>query len=130
VRARSGRILIVDDNHDAADSIAEMLRLEGWEPCVEYDGISALRCLEGQGFDAALLDIGMPHMDGNELAQRIRSLGHTQLFLVALTGWGQSRDRSLSHAAGFDHHLVKPVGMDALIGVLDHALARSQPRTS
>jgi CheY-like chemotaxis protein/two-component sensor histidine kinase len=118
----SGRILVVDDNHDAADSIVELLRMQGWDVTVAYDGPSALKEFEGRRFDLALLDLGMPGMDGYELARRIRALGHGQPVLVALTGWGQARDRSLSQAAGFDHHLVKPVEIEALMQILQERM--------
>ncbi|HKY93483.1 MAG TPA: ATP-binding protein [Nevskiaceae bacterium] len=120
--AASGRILVVDDNHDAADSIVELLRMQGWDVAVAYDGAAALKAFERRRFDLALLDLGMPGMDGYQLARRIRELGHMQIVLVALTGWGQTRDRTLSQEAGFDHHLVKPVGLEALMQVLQSRL--------
>ncbi len=112
--ARRGRILIVDDNRDAADSLAELLRWDGWEVEVAYDGSTALRQIDQQPPDLTLLDLGMPEMDGFEVARRLRQSGHEKLILIALTGWGQSRDRQLSQAAGFDHHLVKPVDPQTL----------------
>jgi CheY-like chemotaxis protein len=123
--ARRGRVLVVDDNRDAADSICEVLRVEGWECVVAYDGPSALAWIEDTPVDLALLDLGMPEMDGYQLARRIRQCGHDRLVLVALTGWGQARDRALSQEAGFDHHLVKPVDPESLSRILGERLAWS-----
>jgi PAS domain S-box-containing protein len=119
---RRGRVLVVDDNRDAADSICEVLRMDGWECVVAYDGRSALAWIEDTTVDLALLDLGMPEMDGYQLARRIRQSGHDRVVLVALTGWGQAQDRALSQQAGFDRHLVKPVDPDTLSRVLGEAL--------
>jgi PAS domain S-box-containing protein len=110
VTTPSRRILIVDDNPDAADTLALLLRLGGQEVEVAYDGPTGLA--RAREFQPAviLLDIGMPGMDGYEVARRLRrepALGAT--VLVALTGWGQEEDRRRGREAGFDHHLVKPV---------------------
>jgi PAS domain S-box-containing protein len=117
------RILVVDDNRDGADSLALLLELDGHEVRAVYDGASALQELERQEPDVVLLDIAMPDMDGHEVARRIRArAGGARLILVALSGWGQSQDRSRSTAAGFDHHLVKPVAfgsVEALLATLD-----------
>jgi signal transduction histidine kinase len=102
------RVLIVDDNRDAADSLAELLHVHGAEVRTAYDGESALQLHDR--FDAAVLDIGLPGMDGCELARRLRQApGGAGLRLIALTGWGQEADRRRVAAAGFDHHLLKPV---------------------
>ncbi len=109
------RVLVVDDNVDAADSLAVLLRLQGQEVRVAYDGPTALARAEAEPPAIAFLDLGMPKMDGYELARAFRS--HPALkgvVLVALTGWGQPEDRRRSKEAGFDHHLVKPVEADAL----------------
>jgi two-component system CheB/CheR fusion protein len=104
------RVLVVDDNRDAADSLAMLLRISGAEVQVAHDGPGALRLLVAHQPDVALLDIGMPGMNGYELATQIRSREEgRRTALVALTGWGQEDDRRRSQAAGFDHHLVKPV---------------------
>jgi PAS domain S-box-containing protein len=109
------RILIVDDNVDAAESLALLLQLEGHEVQVAHEGKAALALVEKHLPDLAFLDIGMPGMDGYELAQRIRRQPQFQkMFLVALTGWGQEEDRRRTREAGFDHHLVKPVEPEAL----------------
>ena len=107
---RSGkRLLVVDDNKDAADSLAMLLRLQGHEVRVAYSGMAALEMTKTYTPDVVFLDIGMPGMDGYEAARRIREqpgLGKT--VLAALTGWGQQEDRRRTAEAGFDHHLVKP----------------------
>lgn len=116
--AHAALILVVDDNKDAADTLAEFMHELGHPVLVAYSGQAALQLLADQRPALAILDIGMPGMDGCELAQRIRrEPAHTDMTLVALTGWGQSRDRERTAAAGFDHHLVKPLDVDALIAI-------------
>ena len=109
------RILVVDDNCDAADSLAMLLRLAGQDVRVAYDGPAALSQRDEFRPELMFLDIGMPGMDGYEVAQRLRQQpGLESLVLVAMTGWGQEEDRRRSREAGFDHHLVKPVEPDLL----------------
>jgi signal transduction histidine kinase len=109
------RILVADDNADALESLAALLTLNGHEVYRAQDGQIALQAAERYLPDVALLDIGMPHLDGYEVARRIRSHPWGQgMLLVALTGWGQEADRVRSHAAGFDSHLTKPVDHDRL----------------
>jgi CheY-like chemotaxis protein len=103
-------ILIADDNADAADSLAELLRLEGYDVHVACDGAEALATFSRVAPDAALLDVGMPHMSGLEVVRAIRQQPTGQrATLIALTGWGQEQDRRLALEAGFDHHLIKPM---------------------
>ena len=103
------RVLVVDDNRDAADSLAQLLELMGAEVRVAYSGKGALEALASDRAALVFLDIGMPEMDGYEVARRIRADGDARdTRLVALTGWGQEKDRRVSRAAGFDHHLTKP----------------------
>ncbi|MBI1918938.1 MAG: response regulator [Planctomycetes bacterium] len=103
------RVLIVDDNVDAANSLALMLRLQGHEVLVVHEGPAALEAATEFGPDVGVLDLGMPGMDGYELARRLRRLpGLESVLLIALTGWGQEEFRRRSKEAGFDHHLVKP----------------------
>ena len=114
------RILIADDNRDAADSLAFMLRVVGHDVRTAYDGEQALQIAEAFRPALALLDIGMPRMNGYDTARRIRSQAYgREMVLVALTGWGQPEDKQRSQLAGFDHHLVKPVDPS----VLDRLLA-------
>ncbi len=112
----TARLLLVDDNRDAADTTAELLRLMGAEVAVAYDGASALDTVRDWRPDAILLDIGMPEMDGHEVARRLREMSPTigRPRLIALTGWGQEQDRERTREAGFDDHMVKPVDIDAL----------------
>jgi PAS domain S-box-containing protein len=104
------RVLIADDNRDAAESLAMLLRMDGHEVTVAYDGPQALALLAQAQPEVALLDIGMPGLNGYEVAQRIRQspLGR-HVKLIAVTGWGQDRDKAQAHQAGFDHHFTKPV---------------------
>lgn len=116
---RSQRILLVDDNRDAADSTAQVLREVGHEVRVAYDGPTALDLSKEQAPSLALLDIGLPVMDGYELARRLREQQPSAaLKLIALTGYGQKADRERSQQAGFDAHLVKPVGMEELLALV------------
>ena len=113
------RILVVDDHHDAGDSLATLLRLLGHEVRVAYDGPAALEVARTFEPQVGLLDIGMPGMDGNELARRLRhDLGLQEPLLIALTGFGRDQDRQQSSAAGFNAHLVKPVDVAALNALL------------
>jgi PAS domain S-box-containing protein len=113
------RLLVVDDNHDAADSLAMMLRLQGHEVRVAHSGPAALEAVEDYAPDVVFLDIGMPGMDGHEVARRMRRQpGLEKVVLAALTGWGQQEDRRRTTEAGFDHHLVKPPEPKAVESVL------------
>lgn len=104
------RVLIADDNHDAAESLAALLRMEGHEVTVVHDGEEALSAFESVQPEVALLDIGMPKLNGYEVARNVRrgSLGRA-VMLVAITGWGQDNDKAEALAAGFNHHFTKPI---------------------
>lgn len=109
VRGRVGD-LVVDDNRDAAESLAIWLRLQGHDVRVAYDGMAALDVAADFRPHLVLLDLGMAGMDGFEVARRLRERpGADGLRLAALTGWGQQDDHRRTREAGFDHHLVKPV---------------------
>jgi CheY-like chemotaxis protein len=113
------RLLVVDDNQDAADSLAMLLRLQGHEVRVAYSGMAALEMTKTYSPDVVFLDIGMPGMDGYEVARRLRQTpGLGNVMLAALTGWGQQEDRRRTGEAGFDHHLVKPPEPAAVEGIL------------
>ncbi|MCA1829221.1 MAG: response regulator, partial [Myxococcales bacterium] len=115
----SRRILVVDDNHDAADLLAEVMHDWGHEVRVARDGPSALSEMEAFAPDVVLLDIGLPGMDGYEVARRIRAAHPAErVRLLALTGYGADSDRERARSAGFDRHLVKPVELAELQRVL------------
>ena len=120
------RVLIVDDNADAAELLAELLAAAGHETRVAHDGPAALRIAEELRPDVSLLDIGLPVMDGYELARRLRELPQLRaMYLVAVTGYGQESDRARAKASGFDAHLVKPVQVDEMLELLEaHERAR------
>ncbi|MDQ3365279.1 MAG: ATP-binding protein [Myxococcota bacterium] len=111
------RILIVDDNEDAADLLSEVLSTMGSTTRVAHDGATALTIAAEFEPELALLDLGLPSMDGYELAQRLRAQ-QDGMHLVAVTGYGQESDRRRTRAAGFDEHLVKPVNMEKLFSVI------------
>jgi signal transduction histidine kinase len=118
------RVLIVDDNVDAADLLAESLRLVGYDTRTAYDGRAALKAAESLAPDVVLLDLGLPLMDGYEVAQRLGKLpGTAGARLVAVTGYGQSSDRERSRQAGFHEHLVKPVQLDQVRSILERLLS-------
>jgi two-component system OmpR family response regulator len=109
----------VDDNVDAADTLAIVLRLEGHDVRSVYSGQDAIELVTSFAADVVLLDIGLPEMDGYETARRIRQLpGAASPRLVALTGYGELEDRQRALTSGFDHHLIKPVDPEALAGAL------------
>lgn len=113
------RLLVVDDNEDAARMLAMLLEALGHQVRVEHDPVRALEQAAREKPDACLLDIGLPGMDGNELASRLRMSPETAtVCLIAITGYGQAHDRSTALAAGFNHHLVKPVNMPKLMALL------------
>ena len=121
--AGSGRVLVVDDNADAADTLAELLQLLGYETTTAGDADAALRKIDEFRPNLALFDIGLPGTDGYELARQVRARpdGDT-IRLVALTGYGQESDRARAMEAKFDEHLVKPVAIDDLTSVISRLL--------
>jgi CheY-like chemotaxis protein len=129
------RILIVDDNVDAAELLQDVLVAFGHDVTIAHDGPTALKLVAELPADAtielALLDIGLPVMDGYELAQQLRRLpGLGELKLIAVTGYGQDADRRRAGAAGFNRHLVKPVRVEELQHVIDQVFVvttRSPP---
>jgi signal transduction histidine kinase/ActR/RegA family two-component response regulator len=122
------RVMVVDDNVDAAQMLAALLEVQGHAVCIEYDGKGALAHARRECPDVLLLDIGLPDMDGYELARRLRSQPESAgATLVALTGYGQSQDRKEAEQAGFDHYLVKPADLDQVNAVLAEA-ARARGR--
>jgi PAS domain S-box-containing protein len=127
------RVLIADDNVDSANTLAEILRLQGHEVFTANDGVEAVEQTHAQNPDAILLDLGMPRLDGIEAARRIRAMPRgREPFIVALTGWGQTSDRERTQAAGFDCHLVKPADPAEVIHLIERgredAARRPAPR--
>lgn len=124
--ARARRVLLVEDDADAAEALAMLLEVLGHAVRVVGDGAGALELAAGGGVDVMLVDLGLPGLDGCEVARRIRALpGGPAITLVALTGYGRDEDRERTRDAGFDHHLVKPVDLEALQALV--ARDRSEP---
>ncbi len=114
------RILVVDDNTDAATMLGMLLEAAGHEVYIEHESLLALARAQVEAPQVCLLDIGLPEIDGNELAQRLRASPQTAgSLLIAVTGYGHDNDRGQSLAAGFDHHLVKPVDTHVLWAILE-----------
>jgi signal transduction histidine kinase/DNA-binding response OmpR family regulator len=127
--ARPLRVLLVEDNKDSAESLATVLRLQGHEVSLVHDGPAALEAAAAFRPEVVLLDIGLPGMDGYQVAQRLRGeLGFAEATLIALTGYGQEEDRRRSLEAGFDQHIVKPVDHELLEQILRDKAAVPQPR--
>jgi PAS domain S-box-containing protein len=125
-RSSRRRVLIADDNRDAADALAMLLGIAGNDVRVTYDGGSALALARQFRPDFAVLDIGLPDLDGHEVARELRTCDWAAgLVLVAVTGWGQDEDRRRAMEAGFDHHLTKPVDVDQLDALLRAGAAPS-----
>ncbi len=119
------RVLVVDDNVDAAQLLAMFLDGAGYQVAVEHDPARALAVAAQERFDAFLLDIGLPGMDGNELARRLRRLPQARgALLIAITGYGSPQDRDAALNAGFDHHFVKPAPLEKLLAIF----AKTAPR--
>ncbi|WP_084267869.1 hybrid sensor histidine kinase/response regulator [Azohydromonas lata] len=122
------RVLVADDNSDVAQSMGTLLQLLGHEVHVVYGGEQAVEAVQQMSPEIVLLDLGMPRMDGIAAAQRIRALpSASSVTLVAVTGWGQEGDRCATRAAGFDHHLVKPIRLEALRQIMDGLSGGTRP---
>lgn len=118
------RILVADDNVDAAESLVKLFQIIGHETYVVHDGVTALNAAREYSPDIAFLDIGMPGLNGNEVASAIKKDPPTnRIILVALTGWGAEHDRATSKRAGFDHHMTKPMNFEAVKTLLAGVLA-------
>ncbi len=118
-------VLLVDDNRDAAELLGMALAARGHQIAVEHDGLAGVSRAEKDRPQVAILDIGLPGIDGNEMARRIRANDKLEgIVLIALTGYGQAEDRARAKAAGFDHFLVKPVELESLAALVAAAAAR------
>jgi DNA-binding response OmpR family regulator len=115
----SRRVLVVDDNEDAADSLAMLLMVRGDEVRIAYDGEQAVAAQLDFNPEVVLLDIGLPKLSGYDVARAIRSVRGRDVLIIAITGWGQEDDRQRARDAGFDHHFTKPVDFEVLLGILD-----------
>jgi CheY-like chemotaxis protein len=125
---KAHRILIVDDNDDAATSLSVMLSILGYETRMEADGLAGLEAAEDFLPQAILLDIGIPRLNGYDVARRIREQPWgREIVLIAVTGWGQAEDIQRTIEAGFDHHLVKPVDPAVLTKLLSSLTTESDP---
>jgi DNA-binding response OmpR family regulator len=125
IRARPGggvRVLVVDDNRDAADSLTMLLALRGYEASVCHDGSSALDTALELAPDVIILDLGLPGIDGFEVCRRLREAGLLKTCIIAVTGFGQDEDRRRSREVGFDAHMVKPVDSDELVKRIHESL--------
>jgi CheY-like chemotaxis protein len=116
-------VMLVEDNEDAREMLALLLEGRGFEVATAADGASGVERIQAGDFDAAVVDIGLPGLDGYEVARRVRDAEAEdddggRILLIALSGYGRSEDRERSAEAGFDHHLVKPVDPDELCGLL------------
>jgi PAS domain S-box-containing protein len=125
---KAATILIADDNRDAADSLAELLRLHGHQVHVAYDGEEAMQAFSRIGPDAALLDLDMPRVSGIELARAFRQRpAGLAAVLIAITGHGQERDREMALGAGFDHHVTKPISPERILSLIESGLVARTP---
>jgi CheY-like chemotaxis protein len=116
---RTWRVLVVDDNADAADSLGLLLEVAGHEVRIEYGGEAGLQAADEFRPEVVFCDIGMPTLNGHEVAARLRrDARFARVPLVALTGWGTEEDKRRARDAGFDYHLTKPAGVDSLASVL------------
>jgi len=119
---RPTRVLVVEDNLDAAVTLVDLLTLWGYEVSAVHDGLAAVEVAPQYRPDVVLLDIGLPGIDGYEVARRLRRRSELDgLLVVAVTGYGQESDRQRAREAGFDHHLVKPVDLETLRRLLGGA---------
>ena len=125
VQTPNKRVLIVDDNSQAADIASELLALYGYQTAVAYSGAQGLRTAQEFGPDVILLDLGMPGMNGFEVAAAVRARPDFQnIALVAFSAWGDADTRRRTHNAGFDQHITKPASMDQILTTIAAACAQ------
>jgi DNA-binding response OmpR family regulator len=116
------RVLVVDDNEDAADSLATLLGVMGYEVRTAYDGPEAITAADEFQPAVALLDIGLPQLSGYDIARHVRERRGNDVLLVAITGWGQEGDKLKAREAGFDHHFTKPADFGVLLELIGREL--------
>ena len=116
------RVLVVDDNEDAANSLATLLEVMGYEVRTAYDGPEAIEAADEFRPAVALLDIGLPRLSGYDIARHVREQRGRDVLLVAITGWGQEDDRRRAREAGFDHHFTKPADFEVLLELIGQEL--------
>jgi len=125
--SKGATVVIVEDSADSRDLLCELLAREGFECATAESGPAALELIDRIHPAIAILDVGLPEMDGFEVARRLRSRKeHAETFLIALTGYGQASDRAIGREAGFDEHLVKPVNIEELLRLLSELRGPSQ----
>jgi CheY-like chemotaxis protein len=125
--AAERRVLVVDDNEDAADSLATLLGVMRYDVRVAYDGPEAIAAADEFTPDVALLDIGLPKLSGYDIARHIRNTRGGDVLLVAITGWGQDEDRRKAREAGFDHHFTKPADFEVLLQLIEQEMKHRAP---
>jgi CheY-like chemotaxis protein len=129
-RQTAGRmkVLVADDNRDAALSLGALLEMSDHEVLIAHDGEEALKMARQAMPDAMILDIGMPRLTGDKVARAVRNEPWgRRVFMVAVTGWGEPEDKERAGAAGFDHHLTKPIDVDEIEKLLVDFAARREP---
>jgi CheY-like chemotaxis protein len=120
------KVLVVDDDYETAHSLAELVCLKGHQAQVVYDGRSAIRNVRDDDFQLVLLDIGLPDMDGYEVARRLTLLGRRSVSIVALTGYCSDEDLRRADGAGLDAHIVKPCRSEQLEQILLKAMSKAK----
>ncbi len=129
-KPRVRRILVADDFPQAAETLAQLLRQEGYEVQIARDGLEAVTAAEHSHPDVIVLDLAMPELNGYDAARKIRQQPWGKdVVLIALTGWGQQRDRHRTKEAGFDAHLTKPIKYEAILELLEKLPERERPST-
>ena len=128
IPAKGRRVLVVDDNEDAADSLATLLGVMRYDVRVAYDGPEAIEAADAFTPAVALLDIGLPKLSGYDIARHIRRTRGDKVLLVAITGWGQEDDRRRAREAGFDHHFTKPADFEVLLELIEQEMKQRPPQ--
>ena len=128
VSSTDRRVLVVDDNEDAADSLATLLNVMHYQVRVAYDGPEAIEAADEFAPAVALLDIGLPKLSGYDIARHIRSTRGDDVLLVAITGWGQEEDKRKAREAGFDHHFTKPADFEVLLQLIEQEMKDRTPQ--